>query len=126
LKRRGFTLIETLIGLAVAAFLITGTAELMLRSACLEKKADILTAAAGLARDRMTLLRAQPFDGPELEEGSHEEIVTDTATGRLFRVTWNVELQTESMKAVLLSASPGRSSERGVKVRLLIARPLGF
>ena len=126
MKRRGFTLIETLIGLAVAAFLITGTAELMLRSACLKKKADILTAAAGLARDRMTLLRAHPFDGLELEEGDHEEIVTDPATGRLFRVTWNVENRTESLKSVLLTASPGRSSERGVEVRLIIVRPLDF
>lgn len=126
MKRRGFTLIETLIGLAVAAFLITGTAELMLRSACLKTKADILTAAAGLVRDRMALLRAQPFDGPEIEEGSHEDIVADPATGRVFRVTWNVELRTESLKAVLLMASPERSSQRGVKARLLIARPLGF
>ncbi|OGD29528.1 MAG: hypothetical protein A2Y56_07555 [Candidatus Aminicenantes bacterium RBG_13_63_10] len=126
MKHRGFTLIETLISLALAAFLMTGTAELMLRAAYLKKKSDIVTAAAGIARDKLAQLRGRPFDGPELDEGEGEEIVTDQATGRAFRLTWAVELQGEGLKTVRVRAAPDRTPERGVGLEMLLVRSLGF
>ena len=125
-RGRGFTLIETLISLALAAFLIAGTAQLMLRSAHLKKKSDILTASAGLVRDKLSLLRAQPFDGPALAEDEYEEILTDVSTGRAFRLTWTVELTGDETKMVRVRAAPARTQERGMELVLLLTRFLGF
>jgi prepilin-type N-terminal cleavage/methylation domain-containing protein len=124
--RRGFTLIETLVGLTVTAFLIAGTAGLMLRAAHLKKRSDVLTAAAGLARGRLALLRAQAFESGELSAGIHEERVADRSTGRVFRLTWEVEPRGEALKFVLLKAAPDRSAGRGVEARMLVSRGLGF
>ena len=124
--RRGFSLIETLICFALAAFLMAGTTQLMLRAAYLKKISDILTASAGLARDRLSLLRSQPFEGPLLSEGEHEDILTDPSTGRSFRLTWDVELTGDETKTVRVRAAPARTQERGVELVLLLDRSLGF
>lgn len=126
MARRGFTLIETLVSLAMAAFLISGTAGLMIRAARLKIKSDILTASAGLVRDRLARLRSLSFDDPDLEEGGHGEVAADRATGRVFRVTWQVEDASGGRKAVRLRAEPERSPERAVEARVLLDASLGF
>ncbi|MBN2198341.1 MAG: type II secretion system protein [Candidatus Aminicenantes bacterium] len=125
-RGRGFSLIETLISLAVAVFLIAGTAGLMLRAAHLKKRSDMLTAAAGLVRDRLALLRAQAYEGPDLEEGGHETVVTERSTRRAFRLTWTVEPLGEALKCVRLRVRPDLSDGQGVEARLLVSRGLEF
>ncbi len=124
--RRGWSLIETLMAMALTAFLISGAAELMIRSAQLKEKADILTAAAGLARDRLAELSAQVFDGNLGEEGLHEEVEFDKATGRRFRVAWRVEHRPRGVKAVSITVSPEQSSHKGIELRCLLSPSLGF
>ena len=126
MSRRGFTLIETLFNLALAAFLVAGTSELMLRAAHLKKKSDTLTASSSLACSKLESLRVVPFDSPALAEGGHEELVTDKATGRPFQIAWTVDKISDQVKHITVRAAPSRTAERGTELRLILARPLGF
>lgn len=123
---KGFTLIETLLSLALAVFLITSTAELMMRAAHLKKKSDTLTASSGLASSKLEMLRSLPFDSAALAEGMYQELVKDRATGRLFEIQWTIEKTDDQVKLITVQAAPSRTAERGTELRLTLARPLGF
>jgi Tfp pilus assembly protein PilV len=123
---KGFTLIETLLSLALAVFLITGTAELMMRAAHLKKRSDTLTASSGLASSKLEMLRALPFDSAALAEGLYQELVKDRATGRFFEIQWTIEKTDDQVKLITVQAAPSRTAERGTELRLTLARPLGF
>jgi Tfp pilus assembly protein PilV len=123
---KGFTLIETLLSLALAVFLIVSTAELMMRAAHLKKRSDTLTASSGLASSKLEMLRALPFDSAALAEGLYQELVKDRATGRLFEIQWTIEKTDDQAKLITVQAAPSRTAERGTELRLTLARPLGF
>jgi len=123
---KGFTLIETLLSLALAVFLISGTAELMMRAAHLKKKSDSLTASSGLAASKLEALRAFPFDGAALAEGSYQELVEDRATGRPFQVKWVIEKIDDQAKLITVLARPAQTSDRGTELKLSLSRALGF
>jgi Tfp pilus assembly protein PilV len=123
---KGFTLIETLLSLALAVFLIAGTAELMMRAAHLKKRSDTLTASSGLASSKLETLRALPFDSAALAEGVYQELVKDRPTGRLFEVQWTIEKTEGQTKLIIVRATPSRTAERGTELRLTVARSLGF
>ncbi|HEX9902810.1 MAG TPA: hypothetical protein VGB72_08105 [Acidobacteriota bacterium] len=123
---KGFTLIETLLSLALAVFLIVGTAELMMRAAHLKKRSDTLTASSGLASSKLETLRTLPFDSAALAEGAYQELVKDRATGRSFEVKWTIEKINDQVKLLTIRAAPSRTAERGTELRLNLARPLGF
>jgi Tfp pilus assembly protein PilV len=123
---KGFTLIETLLSLALAVFLIVGTAELMMRAAHLKKRSDTLTASSGLASSKLETLRALPFDSVALAEGVYQEHVKDHPTGRVFELQWTIEKTDDQAKLITVRATPSRTAERGTELRLILARPLGF
>jgi Tfp pilus assembly protein PilV len=123
---RGFTLIETLLNLALAAFLVAGTAELMLRAAHLKKRSDTLTASAGLAASKLESLRALPFDSDDMAEGAYQESVKDRATGRQFQISWTIDTISDQVKHITVRAAPSGTAERGTELKLILARPLGF
>jgi type II secretory pathway pseudopilin PulG len=123
---RGFTLIETLLNLALAAFLVAGTAELMLRAAHLKKRSDTLTASAGLAASKLESLRALPFDSDDMAAGSYQDLVKDRATGRQFQISWTIDKISDQVKHVTVRAAPSGTAERGTELKLILARPLGF
>jgi type II secretory pathway pseudopilin PulG len=123
---KGFTLIETLLSLALAVFLIAGTAELMMRAAHLKKRSDTLTASSGLASSKLETLRALPFDSAALAEGVYQELVKDRPTGRLFEVQWTIEKTEGQTKLIIVRATPSRTAERGTELRLTVARSIGF
>jgi len=123
---KGFTLIETFLGLALAVFLMAGTSQLMIRAAHLKKKSDGLTASAALAASKLEGLRALPFDSHDLAEGDYQEEVKDSGTGRPFQVMWTIEEVDGQVKRVTVLAKPARTSERGTELSLTLSRPLGF
>ena len=65
-KSSGFTLIETLVSMALAVVLILGTAGLLACSLKAKKKGDLASGLTQASAARIEALKAVAFDGPDL------------------------------------------------------------
>ena len=126
MRQKGFGLIETLIGLALSAFLITGTAQLLLQGLRLRQRSEAVLETARLASDLLERLRALPFDDPALEAGDHADGVTDPGTRLTFGRRWSVEDISPAVKEATVTVSCESKRARDVRLRIRIENRLGF
>ncbi len=126
MTRKGFSLIETLISLALSAFLITGTAQLLLQSLRLSQRSEAMIETARLASDLLESLRSLPFDDPALEEGEHVDSVTDPKTRLTFRRRWTIEDVEPAIKDASVTVACESKRVRDVRLRARIESRLGF
>ena len=70
MKRRGFSLIEVLVAMALALLLIVGTAELLTLSLWAKRKGDITAALTHALTARLETLRSRPFEDVALSPGN--------------------------------------------------------
>jgi|WetSurMetagenome_2_1015567.scaffolds.fasta_scaffold79672_2 prepilin-type N-terminal cleavage/methylation domain-containing protein len=121
---RGFTLIETLIALALVSFLVAGTAELIGLALLTKRKAEAHIEATRIFQNRLERLRALPFDHPDLEPGEHREPIEPENGAGNFTCEWMIEELPRELKriAITVSGPAGTSAEAA----LLISAKLGF
>lgn len=126
MKKRGYSLIEVLVSMALVLFLLVGTAELITLSIWAKRKGDV---TAGLSRSfcgRVESLKSLAF-GPEgLQAGDYAETVRDEAGGGLFLHEWTVEDFGERSKRVRLTVTPAGRPEARASLTLWISKDLGF
>ena len=126
MEKKGFSLIETLIGLAVSMFLITGTGQLLLQSLRLRQKSEAVLQTARIAADLVESLRALPFDDPSLDAGEHEDAVADPGTKLMFRRHWTVEDDGPAIKDTTVTIACESKRVRDVRLRVRLEKELGF
>jgi prepilin-type N-terminal cleavage/methylation domain-containing protein len=124
MRNRGFTLIETLVTLALVSFLIAGTAELVSLALLTKRKAEVHIEATRFFQDKLERLRALPFDHPDLEPGRYLESREPESGGEIFTGEWTIEERPGGLKRIEITVSgPLRTSAEAV---LLVSRRLGF
>ena len=126
MTRRGFSLIEVLVAMALALLLVVGTAELLTLSLRAKRKGDITAALTHALTDRLETLKSRPFEDVALSPGEHAEIVRGEPGGYLIEEEWGVTDDGDRMKRVGLRVRyAGRSGPETAAV-LFISRDLGF
>lgn len=126
MKREGFGLIETLITLALSAFFIAGTGELILESLRLKQRSEAVLRSAQLAASTLETLRAADFAEARLASGEHEDRVADPATHLSYRRVWTVDDTSPDVKDVDLTVTCENGRARSARVWLRLDRTLGF
>jgi prepilin-type N-terminal cleavage/methylation domain-containing protein len=126
MKREGFSLIETLICLALSALLITGTGQLLFLGLQLRQKSEAVVETARFASDLIERLRALPFDDPSLTEGGHEERVADPGTRLTFLLRWAVEDIDPVTKDADVTVFCESGRARDVRLQVRLDSRLGF
>jgi prepilin-type N-terminal cleavage/methylation domain-containing protein len=126
MKKKGFSLIELLISMALIFFLLTGMAELLIFSCAAKKKADFHLTAASMACSKLEYLKSLPFESPELEQGRHVESINDNLSAEVFLQEWKVLDLTEDMKKIVLKISSPNNRNKEAAFILLISRKLEF
>jgi prepilin-type N-terminal cleavage/methylation domain-containing protein len=122
----GFSLIETLVAMALALLLVVGTAELLAFSLAAKRSGDAASELAQVLATTLERLKSVPFDGPELEPGSATENVAGAGGLRVFVVSWTIESAGDGMKAVRIRAHPRGRPRSAAALTLYLCRDLRF
>ena len=126
MKKKGFSLIELLISSSLILFLIAGTAQLLGLSLVAKRNADFHFRAARLASSRLELFKSLSHDSPELEAGTHEEVIIDPSSPESLRIAWRVEDLDKNLKKVVLEFFSPNKTRRKAVFCLLLCRELEF
>jgi type II secretory pathway pseudopilin PulG len=126
MKRDGFGLVEILISSSLLAFVIAGTAQLIIASLDAKKSADFAFAAARQASGVLEQAKSLPFDSPELETGTSNPEVEDGAFPGRLAAARSIETNQENMKRITVVVSDRFSPQKKQAYCLTLCRGLGF
>ena len=126
MEKKGFSLIELLISSSLILFLVAGTAQLLGLSLTAKRNADFHFRAARLASSRLELFKSLSHDNPELEAGTHEEVIIDPSSPESLRIAWRVEDLDKNLKKVVLEFFSPNKPRRKAVFCLLLCRELEF
>ena len=126
MKRRGSSLVEVLVAMALALLLIVGTAELLTLSLGAKRKGDITAALTRALTARLETLKSRPFEDGALSPGEHAEIVHGEPGDLLVAEEWEVTDEGDGMKRIGLRARLAGRPGPGTAAVFFISRDLGF
>lgn len=124
-KRRGFSFIEVLLAMALISFLLSGTAELVIRSISLKKKAEVNLQMAALVSSKLECLKSLPYESGELQAASYNEIL-EGRFPEVYLREWMIEDISSNMKRIELTVYPENHPEKTLRISLFLSRELGF
>jgi len=123
------SLMEAILVMALAFFLLLGTAETLVLAMRVQSRARSLRDMTGLASDRLESLRAEAAatsasgGPPSVVDGAAEESGRD---GRRYTIFWTTASGTGSPITVEVRVVPEGAAERALAIPLFISRELGF
>jgi hypothetical protein len=126
MKKDGFGLVEILISSSLLAFVIAGTAQLIIASLDAKKSADFAFAAARQASGVLEHDKSLPFDSPELQPGTSNPEVEDGAFPGRLAAARSVETRHENLKRITVVVSDRFSPQKKQTYCLTLCRRLGF
>lgn len=124
-KCRGFSFIEVLLVMALISFLLSGTAELVIRSISLNKKAEVNLQMAALVSSKLECLKSLPYESGELQAASYNEIL-EGRFPEVYLREWMIEDISSNMKRIELTVYPENHPEKTLRISLFLSRELGF
>lgn len=86
MNRKGFTLIEVLIGLVLLAVGLLAIAGMQITSVKSNSFSSNITQASIMAQDRLEILRNLPMGHADLGAGTHNDVIPGTTFTRLYTV----------------------------------------
>jgi len=124
--RRGFSLIEVLITLALVSFLLTGMAGLLLRSIQAKKAADEHLQRAGLLSSKLESFKSLSFESEGLRAGEYQEEIEGAPGEATALAEWRIEDRGFNSKRIDLRIALQSRLERRLRAVLLVSGFLGF
>ncbi len=125
-RRRGSSLVEVLVALALTLLLVVGAAELLTCALGAKRKGDVTAALTHAVADRLETLRSLPFEDPALVAGEYSATRRVEPGDRLVSETWEITDEGECMKRIRLRVRPAGRSGPETEAALFISRGLGF
>jgi prepilin-type N-terminal cleavage/methylation domain-containing protein len=123
---RGFSLIEVLMAMAFTSFLLTGMAELVLRSVQAKKATDENLRRTARLSAKLENFKALPFEAEDLRAGEYQAEVKDPSDGTAERLEWQIEDRGFNAKRIDLRISLEHRPDRILQAVLLVSGFLGF
>lgn len=124
-KCKGFSFIEVLLAMALISFLLAGTAELVIRSISLRKKAEVNLELAALASSKLEFLKSLPYESSELQATSYNEIL-EGRFPEVYLREWIIEDISSNLKRIGLTVYPENHPEKTLRISLYLSKELGF
>jgi hypothetical protein len=125
-ERRGSSLIEVLVAMALTLLLVIGAAEMLTLALRAKRRGDVLAALTHAVVDRFETLRSLPFEDAALAPGDHAETVRVEPGACLIAEAWEIADDGDGLKRIRLRArEAGRTGPETAAV-LFISRDLGF
>ncbi len=124
-KSGGFSFIEVLLAMALISFLLAGTAELVIHSISLYKKADDNLRMAGLVLSKLESLKSLPYESVDLQAASYHEVLAGPFP-EVYLGEWTIEDVSPNAKRIELIIYPENHPEKTVRISSFISKELGF
>lgn len=121
---KGFSLIEVLFAAGLISFLLAGTAELLLTSIEVDRKADRTVSLSGLLSSEIDEFKAKPFDSPDLAAGSGEIVLRADPVAAPVTVAWTIVEISSTLKKVNFTLTREGRNVPPLEAVLLITREL--
>jgi len=125
-QEKGFSLIEVCISMALIAFFMTGTVELIVQALRVKKQAETNIKEASFLVAKLEGLKSLPYESDELQAGSWSDSVQDAASQETFRREWEVEDVTTEIKSIAFEIYSENKPQKKTRLFLLLSRELGF
>jgi len=125
-RRRGSSLVEVLVALALTLLLVVGAAELLTCALGAKRKGDVTAALTHAVTDRLETLRSLPFEDPALAAGEYAAAIRVEPGNCLVSETWEITDEGEGMKRIRLRARQAGRPGPETAAALFISRDLGF
>jgi Tfp pilus assembly protein PilV len=124
-KEQGFTLLELLISFVLVILLITATAQLVIQSLFIQKRAESNFKTAELAYSKLEYLKSLPYESDELKEAVLTEFIEEGAFNTYQR-EWRIEEVASNMKKIEIKCFARSCPSKNIKLTLFLSRELGF
>jgi len=126
MKKRGFTLIEAVLSLAVISILILGTGEILVHALTVKKSVDEQLEACSLAAAKLEQMKSVPFESTELAAGEGSDELRGGSVAAVFSREWRVETVAAGLKRVEVSTFSRSRPGRRVRLVLYLVKELEF
>ena len=125
LNRSGFALIEVLVALGLAAIVLLGTAEMLIRSIQIGRSAEDRIALTEAVCSQLEKLKGVDRDSPDLTAGRHETAIEAGTKGKIL-LGWDVEAIGSGILRVVCDAARTGGERIRARASVLISERLGF
>lgn len=126
MRDRGFSLIEVLLSFVLVVFLIMSTAQLIIHSFFVKKKAEDNLKIAELVSSKLEYLKSCPFESDELEKDSRCETLEGKSPQETFLREWEIEDVSLKMKRVEIEVFSKNKPQKKAQLVLFLSQGLGF
>jgi len=124
--RNGFSLLEFLISLSILTILITATAQLIIHSFFVKRRAEINLKIAELGSFKLEYFKSLPYESDELKEGHHIESIKEEGSQESFRRGWKIQDISSSLKRVEIEIFSESNIQKKARLVLYLSRELDF
>ncbi|MBN2245588.1 MAG: prepilin-type N-terminal cleavage/methylation domain-containing protein [Candidatus Aminicenantes bacterium] len=124
--KKGFSLIEVLISLAVITFLLLGTAHSIVFTLKVDRRSSIKIWATELALAKIEYLKSISFDHPHMENGSYEEEIKVSHSQEVYLRTWEISDLSHREKKVDIDCRAVNERTIIIKFSFILSKELGF
>ncbi len=124
--KKGFTLIELMVSLAVITFLLLGTAHSIIFTLKVDRRSSIKIWATELALAKVEYLKSISFDHPHMKNGSYEEEIKVNHSEEIYYRTWKISDLSKQEKKVVIDCRAVNEGTIVIKFAIIISKELGF
>lgn len=125
-QQHGFTLVEFIISFALVTFLIVGTAQLVLYSLLIKRRADCNFLSAELTSSKLEYFKSLPYESEKLKECFQDESISKEGLPGIFRREWRIQDLSPNMKRVEIESYSKNLPQKKTRLVLFLSRELGF
>ncbi|MCP2620269.1 prepilin-type N-terminal cleavage/methylation domain-containing protein [Candidatus Aminicenantes bacterium AC-334-K16] len=125
-KKKGFSLIEVLMTLAISIFILLGTAEALLHCLSVKRRVEIREKVRQLISTEIETLRSYDFTSSNLKEGTSIFSVQDKISSREYRLIKTIQDKAPGLKSIKITAFPHDRPTLRTEVIFYISQDLGF
>lgn len=126
MQRPGFSLIEFLVCLSLFTFIIMSTAQLIIYSFLVKRRAEINLHIAELASFKLEYFKSLPYESSELQESLGIDSLKRDDLQESFEREWKIRDISSSLKMIEMKIFSKSSPQKKARFALLLSRELGF
>ena len=126
MKQQGFGLLEFLISFSLLTFLITATAQVIIHSFFVKRRAEINLKIAELSSIKLEHFKSLPYESEELKEGRRSEFLKAEDSQEIFLREWRILDISSSLKRIEIEVFSKSNPQKEARLVLFISKELGF